>query len=520
MTYRLLKRIRVILSIVVFFLLTFVLVDFTVSLSTEAVKSLLYLQFVPSVIRFTGIVTLGSAGFLVVMILTLLFGRIYCAFLCPLGTLQDIISRMSRYFGKRRKVFRYRRPDRFIRYTVLGGVVILLALGHIILLELADPWSLFGRMVSGLLRPVVYGINNLAVHGLEAAGSYALYPVSMKGYSWLSAGVSAGMLALVGWLSFTRGREYCNTVCPVGTLLGFVSRISLFRIRLDETLCNSCGLCGASCKAGCIDTVSRKIDHSRCVMCLNCLTACKQKGIHLVSVTFHRRRSAPEYSLGRRGIIRNGMALAAGLFTLQGGQKSRGGGRRGERTPVKREHHATPPGSKGFEYFNDRCTACHLCVSACPTHVLQPSLLEYGLAGMMQPFMDYGASFCNFECTVCGEVCPTGAILPMTPEEKKQIQLGTARFIKDNCVVYTDGTACGACSEHCPTKAVQMVPYWGGLTIPKVTPEICVGCGACEFACPTTPKSIYVEGHTVHQQAREPEVEQVTRPDTGDDFPF
>jgi ferredoxin len=145
----------------------------------------------------------------------------------------------------------------------------------------------------------------------------------------------------------------------------------------------------------------------------------------------------------------------------------------------------------------------------------------YGLKGILQPRMDYITSFCNYECKLCGDVCPTGAILPLLLEEKKLTQLGKAKFVKENCVVETQKTDCGACSEHCPTKAVQMMPYWRNLTIPEVTEDICVGCGACEYACPTDPKSIYVEGNPTHQQAKEPRQEKLDVDiDYKEEFPF
>jgi ferredoxin len=143
------------------------------------------------------------------------------------------------------------------------------------------------------------------------------------------------------------------------------------------------------------------------------------------------------------------------------------------------------------------------------------------MQGLMQPYMDYHSGFCNFDCTLCSEICPAGAILPVDPEVKKLEQIGIAKFIEGNCVVYTDNTDCGACSEHCPTKAVDMVPYKDGLTIPKVDETICIGCGACEYACPTRPyRAIYVEGNLVHKQAEKPVHEEIKIEDKGEDFPF
>jgi ferredoxin len=325
----------------------------------------------------------------------------------------------------------------------------------------------------------------------------------------------------VGFLSWKYGRLYCNTICPVGTLLGLTSKLSLFKIQLNESLCTSCGICGANCKSGCIDTQAKTVDFSRCVGCFNCLTVCPGKGVAFKS-SFKKPAEIiqPENKANsRRKFFADTAVMSVGVFSLT--NKVFGEGVKEGMIPVIKEYPVSPPGSVSIRHFNNFCTACHLCVSACPTHVLQPSVTEYGLKGLFQPRMDYMSSFCNFECVICSEVCPTGAILTIDLEEKKTIQLGKTNFIKENCVVYTDETACGACSEHCPTKAVNMVFYKDKLTIPEVTQEICVGCGACEYACPTTPKSIYVDGNPIHQVAEKPkEEESLKEIDPEEDFPF
>jgi len=169
----------------------------------------------------------------------------------------------------------------------------------------------------------------------------------------------------------------------------------------------------------------------------------------------------------------------------------------------QREHPLSPPGSQSAEHLLKHCTACHLCVTKCPSRVLKPAFMDYGLGGMMQPKMDFGHGFCNFDCTVCSEVCPNGALLPLTKEEKHKLQMGRVVFVRENCIVNTDETSCGACSEHCPTQAVTMIPYKNGLTIPSVNPDICVGCGGCEYVCPVRPfRAIYIEGNPVHQEAK------------------
>jgi len=141
---------------------------------------------------------------------------------------------------------------------------------------------------------------------------------------------------------------------------------------------------------------------------------------------------------------------------------------------------------------------------------------------MLQPRLDNIAGFCNFECKVCGDVCPTGAILPLELEKKKLVQLGKAKFIEDNCIVKTEKTDCGACSEHCPTKAVHMIPYEGKLVIPEVREKYCIGCGACEYACPVTPyRAIYVEGNSIHIAAeKNTELKVEKNVNLKEEFPF
>ena len=181
-----------------------------------------------------------------------------------------------------------------------------------------------------------------------------------------------------------------------------------------------------------------------------------------------------------------------------------------------------PPGGGSREQFSELCTACHLCVASCPTQVIQPALAEYGWAGVFQPHMNYAVNYCTFDCVSCGEVCPTGALLPLTVDAKHVLQLGKTVFVKEDCIVETKKKDCGACAEHCPTKAVKMIPYEGKLFIPEVNNEYCVGCGACEHACPTEPRrAIYVDAHAIHQTAKVRTTERsVPLQATPEEFPF
>jgi len=322
-------------------------------------------------------------------------------------------------------------------------------------------------------------------------------------------------------MSFSNGRLFCNTICPVGTLLGLFSKLSLYKIAIDQNECRGCSLCERVCKSGCIDKSNKVIDFERCVNCFNCFTVCPSGGI-----VYERSKRdisvliTEEVDLDKRkffsrffiGIIGLSGFLRAQLKIIPKTEST---------VPVIKNVHSTPPGSKSVEHFLMNCTACHLCITACPTQVLQPSFLEHGVLNILQPYMDNLTAYCTFECIRCTEVCPTGAIFPLTINEKKKVQIGKTTFVKENCIVETEGTACGACSEHCPTKAVIMVPY-KNLKIPEVRNEYCIGCGACEYACPTKPfKAIYVEGNLIHQIAKKAPIERFEQGiDYKEEFPF
>ncbi len=518
-----LKKLRVILSLLFFLVISALFIDFSGKLLNRATHVLLNFQFVPSLIQFITLLEVVS-GFFIILILTLLFGRIYCSTLCPMGTLQDIITWFIRRIGRKKAKFRYSKPLNLLRYSILLVTAVTLISGTILMVDLLDPYSSFGRIFHNLFQPLYIGANNLLSLILDSMKVYSVAPVKWAGISWLSFMIAFLWLGLIIVLAMRWGRLYCNTICPVGALLGLFSKISLFRIKLDQLACTSCGKCAVVCKAQCIDVKEKKVDFSRCIGCMNCLTPCPAGGVKILPAWKKESTEIKPVDTSRRSFIKRSSLMIAFFAGLQDsipiGQEKKKEVIPGV-IPINRENPVTPPGSLGIERFNDTCTACHLCVSACPTHVIQPSVFEYGLAGLMQPRMDFITNFCNYECILCCEICPTGALLPLKPEDKKLTQLGKSKFVKENCVVYTRNTDCGACSEHCPTKAVNMVPYTGRLTIPKVNEDICVGCGACEYACPTDPKSIYVEGNRIHLTAQPPKKEKALEEENlKEEFPF
>ncbi|MDR3250632.1 MAG: 4Fe-4S binding protein, partial [Tannerella sp.] len=450
------KVFRVILATVIFVPVLLFFIDFA-DILPDSTSNLLRIQLAPAI--FDGAVIVLTVYFL----LTLLFGRIYCSIVCPAGILQDIFNRIS-CIGKKKKNgimrFRAHKPSNLLRYIILSVTSILAVVGFAELCLLLDPYSNFWRIGANIFRPVAIWINNGLANVLTSMGNYSLYNVSFSISVWALA---TAILAFVVFavMVYFRGRLFCNTICPVGALLSIVSRYSLFRIVIDRNTCNKCSSCERTCKAEAIDSREMDVDASRCVSCFNCISSCNKKAINYRFAPKMLSKSDKEgVSKSRRSFLAVGATIVgtAPLMALGQEKDTRSGGS----VPV------TPPGSLSVERFKDICTGCHLCVVQCPSHVLQPAGLKYGLGFMLKPYMSYKDSFCNFSCTVCSEICPTGAIKPLTVEEKKTTQIGIANFYIERCIVNTEENDCGACSEHCPTQAVHMVPYKGTLTIPHV----------------------------------------------------
>ncbi len=522
-----LKKIRIVVSLIIFsFLLVFFL-NIHSSWIDSVSNVFLRLQFFPSLLRFLAIsFSVASLGFLLILLITLVFGRLYCSSICPMGTLQDIIINVSRRFRKKtRRRFVYNpNKKRILRYSVLAATLLFWIFGSLFLLNLLDPFSNFGKISVTLIQPVFSQLNNVLAFLLQRFDIYAVSPMLPQALPWNVVAVSVGVLGTIGVMSVMRGRFFCNSLCPVGSLLGLVSSRAVYRIVFDDEGCTLCRKCEFACKAECIDSKNKTVDYSRCISCFNCFTACSNEGLRFENTLRKPAIDSETQSAGgyhKRSFL---LTLAAGILSVPALNKI---GRAlpyednepgmipsGSQLPV------TPPGSKSYDHFTSKCIACYLCVGACPTNVIVPSFFDHGLNGFMQPKLDYHKSFCNYDCVRCSEVCPTGAITELDVSSKHIEQIGVAKFLYESCVVTVDRTDCGACSEHCPTKAVTMVPY-NGLWLPEVKPDLCIGCGACEFACPTEPyKAIYVESNTVHQQATPLEEDQGPRDHDQDEFPF
>lgn len=546
-----LRKIRITLAAICFVAVTLLFLDFTGTLHLWF-GWLAKIQFLPAVLALNFVVIA------ILLVLTLLFGRIYCSVICPLGIFQDCVSNLSsRRKGKKAR-FSYSKEIKWLRYGVLVLFVITLVAGLNALVALLAPYSAYGRMVQSLLAPVWQWGNNLLAWIAERQDSYAFVTKDVWLKSLPTLIVAAVTFVVVVVLAWRNGRTYCNTICPVGTTLSFFSRFAMFRPVIDKSKCKSCHACERKCKAACIDVDNHKIDYSRCVDCFDCIDSCRLgalkyrfawgRGVGSGFTGAKTPQNAPVGSKmtsdeskngqnrssaaptpvaepvvrqgsptieatdnGRRAFLVGGAAVIGGSLLSsipmraeeeEIKDKKRDGGF-AEVLPKKapnRKTPITPFGSESVEKFYKHCTACQLCVTVCPNNVLRPSSrLEH----LMQPEMSFEKGYCRPECVKCSEVCPAGAILKITPEEKTEWKVGTAGVDYDLCVVNRDGVSCGNCAHHCPVGAIRMVRKnpddEKSPRIPSVNEEKCIGCGACENLCPSRPISaITVNGYSVH----------------------
>ena len=500
-----LRKIRLTLAAVFFVAVTLLFLDFTGTLH-RWLGWTAKVQFLPALLAMNVVVVVALVA------LTLFVGRVYCSVICPLGVMQDIIAWLGRRGGKKRKKrYGYSPERRWLRWGVFVAFVACLVGGVTVLSSLIAPYSSYGRIASNLFAPVYRWGNNMLAYLAERMDSYAFYTTEVWLKSTPTLIVAVATFIIIGVLAWRGGRTYCNTICPVGTLLGFLSRFSFLKIHIDETKCNRCGKCSRKCKAACIDGKHHEIDYSRCVMCMDCLETCKHGAISLkrsekLDVTSEKRDVTSEKcevkgekcDNGRRTFITVATSLAASA-AINAQKKKVDGGLTVIEDKVKpnRATRILPPGSFSAQHFAQHCTACQLCVSVCPNQVLRPSA---DLEHLMQPELSYERGYCRPECTRCSEVCPTDAIRPLTVAEKSSTRIGHAVWVRKNCLPVTDGVSCGNCARHCPSGAILMVPMDANdpesIKIPAVNTERCIGCGACENLCPVRPFSaIYVEGH-------------------------
>ena len=471
--------------------ITWLFVDFT-GTAHHLVGGLAKLQFLEAVLALNFIVI----AFL--LVLTLACGRIYCSIICPLGIMQDIFGWLGKKAKKNR--YTYSKAISWLRYGVLVIFIVALVAGAGTIVQLLAPYSAFGRIATNLLQPVYQAGNNVLASIAEQYDSYAFYQSEIWLRSVVSIIIAGVTFVTLGVLAWRNGRTYCNTICPVGTVLSFFSRFSFLKIHFDVEKCKNCSLCTKNCKASCIDYKTHTVDATRCVVCGDCMKVCKHGALKYDHAAFHDKQHQTDSS--KRSFLLASTLLATAALAQDKKKVDGGLAEIQDKVAPSRQTPLTPPGSLSAQNMALRCTGCQLCISECPNQVLRPS---DDLMHLMQPVMSYERGYCRPECNRCSEVCPAGAIKPIQKEEKASTQIGHAVWIKKNCIPLTDGVECGNCARHCPTGAIEMVPSDPdddeSPYVPAVNETRCIGCGACENLCPARPFSaIYVEGHEVHKE--------------------
>jgi MauM/NapG family ferredoxin protein len=397
--------------------------------------------------------------------LTLIFGRFFCGWICPLGTLQHLAS----WLFSPRSVRESLRVNRYRRWFALKYYVLAALLAA----------AVFASLQTGLLDPL-----SLLARGL-AAGIWPMLPGGrpVPG-GWLATTL---LLAIVVASRFIP-RLFCRALCPFGALLGVFARFSLLRIYRRSESCNACTLCTFACQGGDEPLAAHRV--GECHVCLNCLPRCPEQAVAYGLLP--QLPPAPEQpDLTRRYLV--GSTL--GAFVVAPLLRSAGGGRNTPRADLIR-----PPGARSEAEFLARCVKCSLCQQTCPTGAIHPALSQAGVEGFWTPVVIPRRGFCEFACTRCGEVCPTEAITGLTAirktgyDGKPPVRIGTAFVDRGRCLPWAMKTPCIVCEEMCPTdpKAIwfEEVEETGRdrkprrLQRPIVDPARCVGCGICENKCP------------------------------------
>lgn len=487
-----LKKVRVLLAGLCFIGIALLFLDVS-GIFPSRLAFLAKVQIIPAVL--TGSILVVAT----LLAVTFVFGRVYCSTLCPLGVFQDIVAR----FGKKNR-FRFSAARTYLRLAILVIFVGSFLVGLPIIFGTLEPYSAFGRIAAGLFAPVWLAGNNALAHLSEKTGWLMLahIPIWVKGTSAFV--LAAITFAVVSSLAFRGGRTWCNTLCPAGTALGFLSRCSLLRPRIRVSSCNGCGLCERGCKAACIDAKNAAIDASRCVTCFNCVGTCRNDAIsYSTNATAEKsERKSDEPDMVRRSLVAlvvSGLTLPASVMATEAvATKEEDIPALTRKTRRMNGVPVIPPGAWGVRSYSAKCTGCQLCVSACPNQVL--SSRDIGL-GTLQPTLTFERGYCRVNCIECSNICPTGAIRATTIEEKSSIQIGRAVIDRTLCIRNSETVECTTCIRNCPAGVINAIEKTDGSKDIAVDEERCIGCGACEYFCPVRPVgAITVTGNVEHRR--------------------
>jgi polyferredoxin/Pyruvate/2-oxoacid:ferredoxin oxidoreductase delta subunit len=435
---------------------------------------------------------------ILIVVATIILGRVFCGWICPLGTLHNMMGSLKRW--------RFNTAPRNwhrLKYYIL----IFLLISSLFSLQLAgvlDPLSLLIRSFSLAIYPLIsyaFGAMFDAFYGLNAPFfvgiTEAIYGFLKKvllpfQQPFFLQSVFVGLLFfLILGLNLLERRFWCKYLCPLGALLGLLSRYAVLKRTVSEG-CDSCGACGAVCQGNAVPDEKKGWKNTECMLCMNCDDVCPKNAVHF---GFMGKSLAVTMDLSKRRVIGS---ILTGIVAVPLLKVSPVG-----RTAYRDPKLIRPPGALDERAFINWCVKCGECMKVCITNGLQPTLLEAGIEGIWSPVLVPRIGYCEYRCTLCGQVCPTGAIKKLNMEEKEKIKIGLAMIDKGRCLPYAHATSCIVCEEVCPTpkKAIWfekiMVRSRDGkelvLKQPRVDLELCIGCGICEAKCPVLGQpAIYV----------------------------
>jgi ferredoxin len=434
----------------------------------------------------------GSVLALLTVVLTLLFGRALCGWLCPLGTVLDMFPLTTRR-GRRFAVPEIWRRAKYVLLAVILGAALL---GNLTLLFL-DPLSILLRTLTTAVWPaldqIVTGVESLLspIPGFDGPTTWldsAVRPLVLPAeqLSYQDALIFAGFFVGLVSLNVFAPRFYCRYLCPLGGLLGLISRVAVFR-RTTRESCSSCGICAEDCPTGTIDPARNYAsDPAECSVCMKCVEGCPL-GASQFKPALSAAAGQP-YDPGRREFLMalGGAAVGVALFRVD--------------LLAKRESPflLRPPGAREMDpdvVALTSCTRCNECVRVCPTGALQPAVFQAGLQGLGTPVLVPRLGYCDYSCNACGQICPTQTIPAVDLEEKRQLVIGKAFIDESRCIAWSDHRLCIVCEEMCPVpeKAIQLEvrDVWTpdgtvSLPLPHVERDLCIGCGLCEYRCPVS----------------------------------
>ena len=450
----------------------------------------------------------GLLWSLLILLPVMFFGRFFCGWICPMGTLHHFFGSLKSETKRGKQGIdanRYKLWQR-TKYVILIAVLAAAVCGTG-LVGWLDPFSLLVRSMGLSILPATNYASNATLNALQHSGVSVLQATGTGLHAVLSAtilnfrqphfrqGVYLGLILLVLLAANLRvTRFWCRALCPLGALLGVASRWSVLGLHKDSATCDRCNRCLLHCQGG-DDPIGGVPWHkAECLMCMNCVGACPHQSLEFRF--FRKETEVAGPNLPRRKMI-TGLVTGIAAVPLLRANTALGKSRN--------ERLIRPPGALEETDFLSRCIRCGECMKVCPNNSLQPALTEAGLEGVWTPVLTPRIGYCEPSCVLCSEVCPTGAIWKLTPQEKgwvvgvgqgdaKAVRLGTAFYDRGRCLPWAMATDCIVCEEWCPVspkaiylQEVEIVDADGNKKVlkqPHVDPSRCVGCGACEYACP------------------------------------